>query len=120
MKGFLYIEISLAALLRQNSKTNMTKNRDISKELWYDIFAISPTPTVKAQKSMKGIVGIEWFNLNLMKWQEYFLYTKKIKIMNDFIQQLSAILESIHWTQTAYAVQPHHTDTLFSFKSKHK
>ncbi len=29
LKGFVYnIEMSLAALLRQNSKTNITKNRD--------------------------------------------------------------------------------------------
>ncbi len=36
--------------------------------------------------------------------------------------QRSAILENIRWTQTAYAVlrQPHHTDMLFSFKSKRK
>ncbi len=36
--------IILAALLRHNSKTNMTKNREIvifkKKKLWYDIFAI--------------------------------------------------------------------------------
>ncbi len=41
-------EIILAALLRQNIKTNMTKNRDKivqkKKELWYDIFAISHNP----------------------------------------------------------------------------
>ncbi len=42
-------EIILAALLRQNIKTNMTKNRDkivkkIKNKLWYDIFAISHNP----------------------------------------------------------------------------
>ncbi len=37
-------EISLAILLRQNSKTNMTKNRDKIMKYWY-IFAISLTPT---------------------------------------------------------------------------
>ncbi len=53
-----------------------------------------------------------------MKLQEYFLYAKKTKITTLFNNlsppsQRSAILESIRWTQTAYAVlcQPHHTDT---------
>ncbi len=59
-----------------------------------------------------------------MKQREYFLYAKKIKITTLFnnlsLRQLSAILENICWTQIAYAVlcQPHHNDTLFSFKSK--
>ncbi len=55
-----------------------------------------------------------------MKWREYFLYAKKIKITTLFnnsshLRHTSAILENIRWTQTAYAVlyQPHHTDTLF-------
>ncbi len=43
-------EISLAVLLRQTGKTNMTKNSDkivkcLKNKNWYDIFAISPTPT---------------------------------------------------------------------------
>ncbi len=40
------IIIILAALLRHNSKNNMTKNRDKIVILWYDIFAISPTPSL--------------------------------------------------------------------------
>ncbi len=65
------------------------------------------------------------FNRNFTKLQEYFLYVKKTKIMTLFNNSSppchhSAILKSIHWTQTAYAVlcQLHHTDTLFSFISK--
>ncbi len=43
-------EISLAVLLRQTGKTNMTKNCDkivkcLKNKNVYDIFAISPTPT---------------------------------------------------------------------------
>ncbi len=54
-----------------------------------------------------------------MKWREYFLYAKKIitTLFNNssHLRHTSAILENIHWTQTAYAVlcQPHHTDMLF-------
>ncbi len=60
-----------------------------------------------------------------MKLREYFLYAKKTKIItlfNNLSPPYSAILESIRWTQTVYAVlyQPHRTDTLFSFKSKRK
>ncbi len=79
---------------------------------------------ILSQKSMKSIVKKyfchQWFNLHFMKWQEYFLYAKKIKITTLFynsshLRHSSAILENIRWTQTAYAVlcQPHHTDTLF-------
>ncbi len=55
-----------------------------------------------------------------MKWQEYFLYAKKIKITTLFnysshLHHSSAILENIRWTQTEYAVlcQLHHMDALF-------
>ncbi len=76
---------------------------------------------ILAQKSMKSIVKKyfchQWFNLNFMKWQEYFLYAKKIKITTLFYNSshLRHILENIRWTQTEYAVlcQPYHTDTLF-------
>ncbi len=67
------------------------------------------------------------FNRNFTKLREYFLYAKKTKITSLFNnlsppRHPSAILESIHWTQTAYAVlcQLRHADTLFSFKSKRK
>ncbi len=56
-----------------------------------------------------------------MKQREYFLYAKKIKITTLFNNSSplhpGAILESIHWMQTAYAVlcQPHHTDTFSMF-----
>ncbi len=80
--------------------------------------------TVKVQKSMKHIARIlichQWFNHNVMKWREYFLYWNKKKY--DFIQQLgtltspqrqrSAILEIIPWMQNAYTLlyQPRHRD----------
>ncbi len=38
-------EIILSAMLRQNSKTNMTKNSDTIVKIICDIFSISPTPT---------------------------------------------------------------------------
>ncbi len=54
--------------------------------------------------------------------RESFLYAKKTKLMTLFINPSpschhSAILESIHWMQTAYAFlcQPHHTDTFSTF-----
>ncbi len=65
-----------------------------------------------------------------IKTQNIFL--RKENKNYDFIQQFvsftsppshcSAILESFCWTQTVYDVlfQPHHTDMLFSFKSKLK
>ncbi len=40
-KGFYNREICLAALLKQNSKTNMTKNREIV--IWYFCHT-APTP----------------------------------------------------------------------------
>ncbi len=62
------------------------------------------------------------FNRNFTKLWEYFLYAKKTKIMTLFNNSspphhCSTILESIHWTQTAYAVlcQPHHTDMFSTF-----
>ncbi len=69
-------------------------------------------------------------SLRISKLRIIFLHEEKKNY--DFIQQFvsftsppshrSAILESICWTQTVYAVlfQPHHTDMLFSFKSKLK
>ncbi len=52
-------EISLAALLRQNSKTNMTKNRDkiviLKKKSWYYIFAISLTPSLNLWPLQIGV-----------------------------------------------------------------
>ncbi len=80
---------------------------------------------------MKYIIKI--VNLPSVVQSEFYeatqlLFVRKENKNNNFIQQCftprhrSAILESIHWMQTAYVVlcQPHHTDTLFSFKSKRK
>ncbi len=41
--------------------------------------------TVKIQKRMESIVRIlhQWFNHNVMKRREYFLYAKKIKMLNN-------------------------------------
>ncbi len=55
-----------------------------------------------------------------MKLREYFLYAKKqtkMTLFNNSSSPYSAILESIRWTQTAYAVlcQPHLTDTSSTF-----
>ncbi len=57
-----------------------------------------------------------------MKWREYFLYAKKIKIPTLFNNSShphhrSTILESIRLMQTAYALlcQPHLTDTSSTF-----
>ncbi len=82
---------------------------------------ISHTPTVKVQKSMKDIAKspstISGSTVTLWSY-ENILYTKKTKIRTLFNNlsppsQRSAILESIRWTQTTYAVlcQVHHTDT---------
>ncbi len=69
-----------------------------------------------------------------MKLREYILYAKKTKITTLFnnlsLRHHSAILENIHWTQTAYAVlcQPRYGDAeetncwikslLFSLRTK--
>ncbi len=86
--------------------------------------------TVKAQKSMKDIVKI--IHLPSVVQSECYeatriLFVNKENKNYDFTQQFHVTVapfwrESIRWTQTAYAVlcQPHHTDTLFSFKSKRK
>ncbi len=87
--------------------------------------------TVKAQKSMKGIVKIVHLPsvvLSELYEATIILFVRKENKNNDLFNNLShlrhcsAILENIRWTQTAYAVlcQPHHTDMLFSFKSKRK
>ncbi len=75
---------------------------------------------------MKSIVKIVHLpsvvNCKFTKLREYFCMPKKTKIMTLFNNSSppchrSAILENIHWTQTAYAVlcQPHHTNTSTTF-----
>ncbi len=54
--------------------------------------------------SSKKSICHKWFNLNVMKRREYFLYAKKIKITTLSIRHRSAILESILWMQIVYAV----------------
>ncbi len=67
-----------------------------------------------------------WFNSGstviLLSYENTFCKQRKQKwwlysTISSSLHQCSAILESMRWTQTTYAVlcQPHHTDTLFSF-----
>ncbi len=66
--------------------------------------------TVKAQKSIKNIVRIVhlWFNCNVMKLREYFLYAKK----EDFIQQFVCVC--VQWIFSKMELRWHRGDELLN------
>ncbi len=83
--------------------------------------------TVKAQKSMKNIakiVHLHWFNHNIMKLREYFLYAKKTKITTLFNNlyfrfyesSSSTFIYALIWTKTAYPCGAADTEQLYSLR----
>ncbi len=83
-------EISLAVLLRQTGKTNMTKNCDkivkcLKNKNWYDIFAISPTPTWNW--------SVLWPHLHKLHWN-HLHFTVIFDIPSSFPSSTSSVVSS--------------------------
>ncbi len=129
------ISVSNLSLLCQSRKKN--HNETVATDLYFCIVTyagVEKYMDVELVQSVKDIVRIVHLpSVVQSEWYEAArtLFLRKENKNNNFIQQLvsstslshcSAILERIHWTQTAYAVlcEPHHTYMLFSFKSKCK